>query len=168
MHYDKRKMWNTKHIRKRQHFAKSKELTSSTEYSRMAKYNTDIKNINTSQGTCVAPSVEHLTLGFSSGRDFTVCGFQAPCQALFCQHQACLGFLSPSLSSPPLFTCEPVHSLTFSLSQKINIKKKNQHLSRKLAMNTQKKQLWKTSFPVTTKTLKHIRINSAIPFCLKP
>ena len=68
-----------------------------------------------SRGTCVAQSVKCPTLGFSSGHDLTVCGFE-PCNGLCPDSGACSGF---SLSTPP-----PV-SLSFSLSLSLSLKINN-------------------------------------------
>ena len=66
----------------------------------------------------MAPSVKHVTLGFSSGPDLMVCGFEP-----HSQHGACLGFsLSLSLSVPPL--------LSISLNKQIHLKKKRRRRRR--------------------------------------
>ena len=61
----------------------------------------------------VAQSVEHLTLGFSSGHDFMVVGLSHTLGSVWTA-RSLLGILSPSLSAPtPLMS---VFSLSLSLS----------------------------------------------------
>ena len=53
----------------------------------------------------VAQSVECLTLGFGSGHDLTVHGFEPPHQALCGSTEPAWNSLSPSLSIPPPLMC---------------------------------------------------------------
>ena len=61
----------------------------------------------------MAQSVKHLTLGFSSGHDLTVCGIEPLIGLCTDSGEPAWDSLSPSLPAPPLLT------LSLSLS-KIN------------------------------------------------
>ena len=81
------------------------------------------------EGAWVAQSVKHPTLGFVSGHDLTVCGFETCVGLHTVSMEPAWDSLCPSLSlsAPPLLAFSL--SLPLSLSLKINKfkKKKEQH-----------------------------------------
>ena len=72
----------------------------------------------------MAQSIKCLTLDFSSGHDYTVCGFKPHIMQCAESAEPALDSLSPSLFAPPL--------LVFSLSLKINKLKKKIETSKSL------------------------------------
>ena len=61
-----------------------------------------IKNLNgKARGTWVAQSVKHLTLGFGSGHDLMIRGFEPHIRICADSVEPAWDFLSPSLSAPP-------------------------------------------------------------------
>ena len=70
------------------------------------------------QGAWVTQLVKHLTLGFGSGHDLTICEFESHNGLSAVSIEPASDPLSPSLSAPPQLMC---------MISRINIKKINKY-----------------------------------------